>query len=265
MVAQPCKSTGCLLRWDSPLRRARQCWQAPTSGSLHPVPVLARANEMSFRRLFSVLASVNLRPISLEGSARYHHGNLRRALLDAALAAIADHGGTAGVTIREAARRAGVSHNAPYRHFKDRDAMLSALAEEGFAELGRDLRAARERAKDPEARFLATGLAYLRFARTRAGHLTVMFGPERARSRSPDLQRAADATFQVLKHLALDAGITDVVEARRFGGLVWSFLHGLAVLAGQNQLPAAAGTQPEDVASAGLARLFRSAAARNPC
>lgn len=198
----------------------------------------------------------------METEARYHHGNLRRALLDASLAIVAEHGGTGPVTVREAARRVGVSHNAPYRHFRDKAAILSALAEEGFGELGRELRAAREKVKDPEARFVATGLAYLRFAHARPGHLAVMFGPELSKNRAPDLQRAADATFQVLKHLALDAGITDVLEARRFGSVVWSFLHGLASLAGQNQLPAAVGSMPEDLAAMGLTRLFRSAATR---
>jgi AcrR family transcriptional regulator len=66
----------------------------------------------------------------------YHHGDLRRALLDASLALVAE-GGIGALSLREVARKAGVSHNAPYHHFKDRGSLLAALAEEGFAELAR--------------------------------------------------------------------------------------------------------------------------------
>lgn len=188
----------------------------------------------------------------------YHHGDLRRALLDAALELVVERGGAGDVTLREAARRAGVSHNAPYRHFKDKAEILAALAEEGFRELTSALRAARVDREDREERFVQTGLAYLRFARQRPGHVEIMFGPYVAKSRTRELQQAANETFQVLKEMAGDAGVTDVVQARRLGIVVWSFLHGLATLTGNRQVPASVAATPESIAELGLGRLFDS-------
>jgi AcrR family transcriptional regulator len=188
--------------------------------------------------------------------ARYHHGDLRRALLDAVLELVVELGGTGGVTLREAARRAGVSHNAPYRHFDDKGAVLAAIATEGFAELSRRLSAARAGVAEDAERFVQTGMAYLAFARERPGHLAVMFGPELAKSRTPELQEAANQTFQLLKELATDAGAPAGAEARRLGVVAWSFLHGLALLAGDRQVPASVAATPETLALEGLQRLF---------
>ena len=189
---------------------------------------------------------------------RYHHGDLRRALLDAALQIATESRATEAVTLREAARRAGVSHNAPYRHFEDKGEMLAVLAEEGFIELARTLNTARAGVLDAEERFVRTGVAYLRFADSHPGHLTVMFGPEIAKSRTARLQRLANDTFQVLKALAKDAGVADEVQARRLGTVVWSLLHGLCVLSRQKQVPASVGATPDELAELGLRQLFRS-------
>src|SRR5687767_8172023 len=87
----------------------------------------------------------------------YHHGNLKEALLEAAVALVAERG-TAGFTLREVARRAGVSHNAPYRHYKDREALLAEVARQGFEELGGALAKALAAAgADPIDRFRAIG------------------------------------------------------------------------------------------------------------
>jgi len=179
-------------------------------------------------------------------------------LLDATLALVAERGGTGEVTLREVARRAGVSHNAPYRHYADKSAILAAVAEEGFAELSRTLRAARAGVEDDRERFVKTGLSYLRFARERRGHLAVMFGPELAKSRTPELQQSANESFQLLKQLAADAGIGDPTQSRRLGTVVWSFLHGLAVLTTNSQVPASVGSNAEALAVLGLQRLFES-------
>ncbi|HEU0035478.1 MAG TPA: TetR/AcrR family transcriptional regulator [Kofleriaceae bacterium] len=188
----------------------------------------------------------------------YHHGDLRRALIDAALALIARQGGTGEVTLRAAARRAGVSHNAPYRHFADKGALLAAVAVEGFAELSRVLATAREGVDDPEQRFVATGLAYLRFVHERRSHIAVMFGTEIAKSRTPELQQAANDTFQVIKELAHDAGVTNVATARRLGIEVWAFVHGLGTLTRDGQVPASVWASPEQLAASGLRHLFRA-------
>ena len=100
---------------------------------------------------------------SMSKRTAYHHGDLRRALLEASLALI-DESGIGALSLREAARKAGVSHNAPYHHFKDRGSLLAALAEEGFAQLAADMTAARAAAPDARTRLEACGQAYVRFA-----------------------------------------------------------------------------------------------------
>src|SRR5215470_2775019 len=77
-------------------------------------------------------------PAKASKRAGYHHGDLRRALLEASLALV-EESGIGALSLREVARKAGVSHNAPYHHFKDRGSLLAALAEEGFAELAREM------------------------------------------------------------------------------------------------------------------------------
>src|SRR4051812_17953974 len=94
----------------------------------------------------------------------YHHGNLRRVLLDAALALV-DEEGRLDFTMRELARRAEVTHNAPYRHFTSRDELVAALAEEGFRALReRSLRESAAYDADPRARVRALGASYVTFA-----------------------------------------------------------------------------------------------------
>lgn len=187
----------------------------------------------------------------------YHHGDLRGALLDATLALIAERS-VGEVTLREVARRAGVTHNAPYRHFDDKSALLAAVAAEGFADLSRALREVREAIADAEERFVSTGLAYVRFAGERPSHVALMFGVDVAKSRTRELQDAANDTFQVLKDLAADAGIVEVEEARRLGTIAWSFLHGLVVLTSHQQVPRAVGATPENLAILGLRQMFAS-------
>jgi len=189
----------------------------------------------------------------------YHHGDLRRALLDAVLALVAERGHAADITFREVARRVGVSHAAPYRHFDDKEALLAELATEGFARLSSTLMAARRDARDDEERFVQTGIGYLKFALANPGYLTLMHGPDVPKSRSAGLQAAANQSFQVLILLAEDAGITDLVEARRFGVVVWSFIYGVTTLWTQRQIPASVEADAEALVVLGLRRLFRSA------
>jgi AcrR family transcriptional regulator len=104
----------------------------------------------------------------------YHHGNLRRALLDAALVAIGEEG-PEGFTLRDVARRAGVSPGAPYRHFSDKNALLAAVAAECAERLGQTMdRAVRAAGDDPLETYRATGIAYLRFAVENPCHFRAM-------------------------------------------------------------------------------------------
>src|SRR3974390_2511765 len=93
----------------------------------------------------------------------YHRGNLREALLNAALRLISEVGPTA-FTLREVARRAGVSHNAPYRHFRDRDELMAAVSTEGYGELTRAMLDAAAQASGALERLKQAGLAYVKFA-----------------------------------------------------------------------------------------------------
>src|SRR5262245_59835946 len=129
----------------------------------------------------------------------YHHGDLRRALLDQALA-LAEERGAAALTLREAARRARVPEAAPFRHFRSKEALVAALAEEGFGALLERTRRALARApRTSRARLGALGVAYLRFALERPAHFRVMFGRDVARSHGfRGVGERAQACFAVL-------------------------------------------------------------------
>lgn len=189
---------------------------------------------------------------------RYHHGDLRRALMDTVLAMVGERGDSGEVTLREVARRAGVSHNAPYRHFEDKEALLAAVATEGFQLLTSALRAARTDVDDDEERFVRTGQAYVRFAREQRGYLALMHGPDIAKGRTAELQKAANESFQIVKVAACDARDVGAAEARRLGTIVWSFLYGLATLSVNRQVPASVGASAEELVALGLRHLFGS-------
>src|SRR5688572_12006049 len=128
----------------------------------------------------------------------YHHGNLRRALLDEALATIRTEG-VDGVTLRDIGARLGVSRTALYRHFADKRALLAAVATEGFRMLRQRLVAAWEEGGRGDAAFHAMGVAYVRFAVDNPPHYRVMFGgfvdPQ---AKEPELATEGRAAFQAL-------------------------------------------------------------------
>src|SRR6195256_264747 len=115
----------------------------------------------------------------------YHHGHLREALLQAAIQLIAEVG-PAGFTLREVARRAGVSHNAPYRHFRDRDDLMAAVAAQGFRELTQAMMEAAGQPSDTLDRLKRAGLGYVAFALRRPEHFTVMFDAPISKRKHPD-------------------------------------------------------------------------------
>jgi AcrR family transcriptional regulator len=164
----------------------------------------------------------------------YHHGDLRRALLDEALALALERGASA-LTLREAARRAGVTEAAPYRHFRSKDALVAALAEEGFAELlARVLAALRRAPAGARERLSAMGVAYLRFAQERPAHFRVMFGRDLAASHGfrgvGDLAQACFRELMGEVSRAQAAGAVAGRDPRPPALALWSALHGLASL-----------------------------------
>lgn len=172
----------------------------------------------------------------------YHHGNLRRALLDEALATIRQEG-VEGLTLREIGARLGVSRTALYRHFADKRALLAAVATEGFRTLRQRLVAAWEDGRD-RAAFEAMGVAYVSFAVANPAHYRVMFGAalahaDDAKAMASDLAAEGGGAFQALVDalaaLQRDAIVReeDTVTMARF---VWAVVHGVAMLGIDGQL-----------------------------
>jgi AcrR family transcriptional regulator len=190
------------------------------------------------------------------GKRGYHHGNLREALIKAALDLIKAKG-PAGFTFAEAARAAGVSPAAPYRHFRDRDELMADLARQGFDRFERFLATAwNEGRPDIFTAFSNIGKAYLAFARTEPAYYSAMFEAGLPLDDYPDLRQAGDRAFAILRGAAEALCQTLPVVGRPPAMMmalhIWSMSHGIASLfargdAGRRKLP----MTPEDLLEAG--------------
>ncbi|HKU95985.1 MAG TPA: TetR/AcrR family transcriptional regulator [Vineibacter sp.] len=162
---------------------------------------------------------------------RYHHGDLRAALLEEGKRLL-DQQGPSALSLREVARRLGVSHNAPYKHFATREALLAALAADGFRRL------AARMADDAHGGSLhGAGLAYVGFALEDPTIFRLMFSDAIDKAGFTDLRAASSAAFTALRtRTAAVAGHTDIDLA---AVSAWSFVHGLANLLIDGQLPSA--------------------------
>jgi AcrR family transcriptional regulator len=165
---------------------------------------------------------------------RYHHGNLREALVEAALALIREKG-PAGFTFAEAARAAGVSPAAPYRHYRDRDALIADVARRGFEAFTAALAAAWNEGR-PAAReaFNRVGAAYLAFAGKEPAYFAAMFESGLSLADHPDVRAEGDRAFAILRE-ACEAVIATLPADRRPPPLmmalhIWSLSHGTAAL-----------------------------------
>ena len=192
-----------------------------------------------------------------EGSRSYHHGNLKEALVRAALDLIAEKG-PAGFTFADAARWAGVSAAAPYRHYRDRDELLSDVARRGFEEFEAQLSRAWDDGKpNPVAAFERVGKAYLAFARKEPSFYSAMFEAGIALDASPELRAAGDRAFAVVRR-ACEAISSQLPAGRRPPALmmalhIWAISHGIASLfargdGAKRSLP----MSPEDLLEAGV-------------
>ncbi|SRR5579871_30496 len=167
-------------------------------------------------------------------AAPYHHGALREAMLEAA-ERILERDGIAGLTLRAAAREAGVSHAAPKNHFGDVRGLLSELAAVGFARFGAALVAETQEGDPPGVRMAAIGRGYVTFARQNPGLFLLMFRGERLDFKRPVLQTAAEAAFGVLagsvgaqREPRSETPLT-LPQAARITA-AWSLVHGFAML-----------------------------------
>jgi AcrR family transcriptional regulator len=170
----------------------------------------------------------------------YHHGSLRPALVAEAVRVLAE-GNPAALSLRELARRLGVSPAAPYRHFADKDALLAAVAQQGFELLNAELGSAAAQSDDPLRHLVDVGWAYVRFALRQPQYFQVMFGRATPpQTNHPQLRLAGQAAFGVLLRVIEDgqrAGRVAPDEAREMAVTAWAQVHGLATLLLDGQLP----------------------------
>src|SRR5262249_6039794 len=156
----------------------------------------------------------------------YHHGDLKRALTSAALSLVAERG-PKGFSLTEAARRAGVSAAAPYRHFTDKADLLATVAAQGFLELHTALTAAGDAAPESADKLAAIGRAYVRWAATHPDHYRVMFGADTRKIDHPSLALAAGRAFDVLLTAIArcqDNGKMRDGDPREIAGPLWSLV-----------------------------------------
>lgn len=169
----------------------------------------------------------------------YHHGKLKNALVDAAIALIAEVG-THGFTLREVARRAGVSHNAPYRHFRDRSELLEVVAMQGFQRLTASMKRSAAQGSDPGEQLRFCGRGYVKFALRWPEHFVVMFDLPSRRQSHPEYQAAGQEAFDTLLGYIVrcqEAGILPSGDTQALALACWSLVHGIAKLAISLQLP----------------------------
>ncbi|HEX2143851.1 MAG TPA: TetR/AcrR family transcriptional regulator [Glycomyces sp.] len=174
---------------------------------------------------------------------RYHHGDLRRALVEAAVEAIGESGPSA-LSLRAVAKRAGVSHAAPAHHFGDKAGLLTAIAAEGFDRFADAL----ERAWDTTGDFLQVGAAYVRFAIDNQAYFETMFRPELLHKSDPDLERAEARSRAALVRGAGEPepgpdGKPPDYNPTALGA--WSLVHGFASLHMTGNFPQAVTDDPE--------------------
>jgi AcrR family transcriptional regulator len=191
----------------------------------------------------------------------YHHGNLRQALVEAALALIEAKGPT-GFTLSEAAKLAGVTPAAVYRHFEGREDLIAETARQGFESFADLMRYAYEKGQpSPLAAFEATGRAYLAFARRYPGHYIAMFESGISPNRTPELAAAATRARSVLEQAASE--LSQHIPAHKrppasmFAAHIWAMSHGVVELFARNSAGTQSPFSPEDLLESGIGVYLR--------
>ncbi|WP_298679582.1 TetR/AcrR family transcriptional regulator [uncultured Lentibacter sp.] len=191
----------------------------------------------------------------------YHHGNLRQALVEAALTLIEAKGPT-GFTLSEAAKLAGVTPAAVYRHFEGREDLIAETARQGFESFADLMRYAYEKGQpSPLAAFEATGRAYLAFARRYPGHYIAMFESGISPNRTPELAAAATRARSVLEQAASE--LSQHIPAHKrppasmFAAHIWAMSHGVVELFARNSAGTQSPFSPEDLLESGIGVYLR--------
>jgi len=199
----------------------------------------------------------------------YHHGDLRRALLDAALGILREEG-AAALTLRAVARAAGVSQAAPYRHFADRAALVAGVAEESFGRLRESMLRAVERSSGGDGRRALRQIAfsYLDFAFEHPAEYRVMFGPDltsRGENLPEGFAAARLSVFELLRQGIVrlqQAGRVRPVDPTQMALSAWALVHGLAMLTLDGQVANSGGVPPREVARTATDLIMHGMAAR---
>ena len=186
---------------------------------------------------------------------RYHHGDLRPALVDAAIGVIAERG-VRDFSMAEASRRLGVTTAAPYRHFADRDELLAAVAARGLTVFAAMLSGAADGADTPAQRLAAMAGAYVRFAAQQRPLFDALFSSGLDKSRHPDLQRAWEPVDALLTTVPLEVCNGDSTAAEALSDAIEASAHGYAMLLNDGEYG-----QGPDVVSATADRAIASARA----
>ncbi len=164
----------------------------------------------------------------------YHHGDLKTALVDAVLKLVREKG-LRGFSLNEAARMAGGSVAAPYRHFRDKGALLAEVVRQGNKSLELELRKAADRSEAVQDRLMDICMAYVRFAKQHPDYFAVMFGSGIDKSQFPEIQRSAAKAFGVVLDLVRGTN-SSLKGAQEHAITYWVFVHGLVTLGSEGAL-----------------------------
>ncbi|MFJ4002520.1 TetR/AcrR family transcriptional regulator [Streptomyces sp. NPDC090023] len=192
-----------------------------------------------------------------QASSSYHHGDLRAACLRAARELL-EEDGSAGLSLRAVARRAGVSATAPYRHYADRDALVSAVAAEGYRELAEYLAAAHPEPRTPDE-LASVAVAYVRFALDRPAMFRVMF----AEPCDPNSEERVAATAAISEYVrGIVRAVFPGADPDALSTTVWALVHGLAFLHLDGKLDSSTPEVVDAQVRASVRALFGASAAR---
>jgi AcrR family transcriptional regulator len=168
----------------------------------------------------------------MDSMAKYHHGNLRNVLITSAIALLAEEG-VHGLSLRKISQRAGVSHNAPYMHFADKEAVLAAVAEEGFRQLAVQVAGAIAHSEDnTRQRLITVSRTYVNFALSHPHHVQVMFHPTDV-AKYPTLVEASQISLNQLFEIVKSGQVKGELiagDTHSMTKAIWAMVHGVAMI-----------------------------------
>jgi AcrR family transcriptional regulator len=195
-------------------------------------------------------------------SKKYHHGDLKNALIKAGVEILAKEG-VGGLSLRKVAQHAGVSHSAPYAHFPDKQSLIAAISTEGFNQLYTELEAAvSPHSKNPKKQLIEGAKAYVRFAEKNTDTFKIMFSGVLEKEKDyPSFVEISSKTFGLvigMVRVCQDAGILPSISAERMAVSIWGQVHGIVSLALEGQIPhtVLARDSIQDMVSFSIEQLF---------